>query len=155
MMRKNNVLLGWLVWITLILVVVWGQSFDLNAKNTRSTPLAISKTSPPKEYFQGQDRNLIKGVWGRVDAAGEIKITEVLHGGSLKSTFYNPKLIAIEKSIWTNSSGVLRVYILLREDDYPGSSFTLNYVAVRDVLVGVYYDALTQKSYPVTFERVN
>lgn len=128
------------------------ESYQLSAKNRVSTIDATFEH--PHLIKHKRDKNLIKGVWGRTDGEGEINISGVLDNGLLTAKFYNPKSINIEKAVWTNSSDVLRIYILFREDDYPGSSFSLNYIAEKDLLIGVYFDALTNESYTVTFKRV-
>ncbi len=38
--------------------------------------------------------------------------------------------------------------------NYPGSTYTLTYVADKDLLVGIYYQALQQQSFEVYFERM-
>lgn len=130
------------------------QSCHLNAKTEISKANGVLENSTSMIQPQRQGVNLLKGIWGRTEGPGEINISEVVDNGVLKATFYNPKLINIEKAVWTNSSDVLRIYILLREDNYLGSSFSLNYIAEKDILLGVYFDALTNESYTTSFKRV-
>jgi hypothetical protein len=138
----------------LLVILFLVTSYKLSARNDCRNPILSFKNYILIEESKSQDKNLLKGVWGRRDGLGEINISEVIDNGVLKATFYNPKLINIEKSTWLNSSGVLRIHILFREDNYPGSTFSLNYIAEKDVLVGVYFDAVTNESYTVTFDRV-
>jgi hypothetical protein len=137
-----------------ILFLLTMQSWQLSAKDEIPNANVVFENLTDTKCLDQQDENLIKGVWGRTDAVGEINISEILDNGLLKTTFYNPKMINIEKAIWTNSSDVLRIYILFREDKYPGSSFSLNYLPEKDLLLGVYFDALTNESYSVAFKRV-
>jgi hypothetical protein len=140
-------------WLYVILFLAFPtESYQLSAKNRVLTIDATFEHPNPIE--QKRDKNLIKGVWGRTDGEGEINISGVFDNGLLTAKFYNSKSINIEKAVWTNSSDVLRIYILFREDNYPGSSFSLNYIAERDLLIGVYFDALTNESNTVTFKRV-
>jgi hypothetical protein len=152
---KNNTLLLRLSWLFVILfLVLCMQSCQLSARNENINTNGALEHKSPIERSKKLDKKLIKGVWGRTDGAGEINISEVLDNGLLTATFCNPKSINIEKAVWTNSSEVLRIYILFREDNYPGSSFSLNYLAEKDLLLGVYFDALTNKSQTVTFKRI-
>jgi hypothetical protein len=130
------------------------QSYQGSVKTEIPTVNYIPEHSILTKQTEKQDKNLLKGVWGRTDATGVVNISEVLDNGLLKTTFYSPKMINIEKAVWTNSSDVLRIYILLREDNYPGSSFSLNYMAEKDLLLGVYFDALTNESLTISFERI-
>jgi hypothetical protein len=138
----------------ILFLVLSTQYYQLSARNEIPNAYGIFEHSCTIDQSKKQDKKLIKGVWGRADAAGEINISEVLDNGLLKATFCNPKSINIEKAVWTNSSDVLRIYILFREDNYPGSSFSLNYLAEKDLLLGIYFDALTNESNTVTFKRV-
>lgn len=130
------------------------QSYQLNASNKLPDVNVAFEDLSSIEQPKNKDQNLIKGVWARIDGPGEINISQVMDNGLLKVTFYNPKLVNIEKAVWTNSAEVLRIYILLRDDSYPGSGFSLNYSSEKDLLVGFYYDALINESFAVTFKRV-
>jgi hypothetical protein len=119
---------------------------------------SISSTIENRTIIQHpkkQDKNLLKGIWQRTDASGELTISEIMDNGFLTATYGNPKGINIEKAVWLNTSDVLRIYILFREDLYPGSSFSLNYLPEKDQLLGTYFDALTNESYTVSFKRFN
>jgi hypothetical protein len=151
---KKTTILSILSGLFVILFIVPMQSWQLSAKNENPNANVVFENLTGTKHPDQQDEDLIKGVWGRSDAADEINISEILNNGLLKATFYNPKMINIEKAVWTNSSDVLRIYILLREDKYPGSSFSLNYLPEKDLLLGVYFDALTNESHAVTFNRV-
>jgi hypothetical protein len=153
-MKKNIILIILPRLLVFLFLGLSMESYQLNTKSAlpykNSTSGYLSFIEQPKN----KGRNLIKGVWGRTDGPGEINISEVMDNGVLKVTFYNPKLINIEKAVWTNSSDVLRIHILLKEDSYPGSSFSLNYLPEKDLFIGVYFDGLTKESYPVSFKRV-
>jgi hypothetical protein len=152
---KNNTLLLRLSGLFVILFLAMSmKSYQISARNEMPNANGIFEYRSPMERCKILDKNLIKGVWGRTDGAGEINISVVLDNGLLTATFCNPKSITIEKAVWTNSSDVLRIYIIFREDNYPGSSFSLNYLAEKDLLLGVYFDALTNESQTVTFKRI-
>ena len=101
-----------------------------------------------------QDKNLIKGNWQRDDAAVELHISRLLENGSLQVNYLNSKFIYIEKAGWTNSSDVLRLFVIYRQDDSPGYSLSLQYLAEKDILIGAYVDGSDNKSHNVTFKRI-
>ncbi|WP_035640847.1 hypothetical protein [Flavobacterium gilvum] len=101
-----------------------------------------------------QDKNLIRGNWQRDDTNIELHITKLLKNGGLEFNYSNSKLIFVEKAGWTDSSDVLRIFFIYRQDDKPGYSLSLNYDAEKDLLIGVYVDGLENKSYNVTFRRI-
>ena len=55
---------------------------------------------------------------------------------------------------WTRSAEGPAVYLELRDDNYPGSNYTLIYDPERDALGGVYYQAVEGATYDVVFERL-
>src|SRR6478609_3180202 len=117
--------------------------FSLQAKEKNPYSLSII-----------QDKNLIKGNWQREDSTVELHISKLLKNGGLELSYLNSKLIFIEKAGWTNSSDVLRLFVIFRQDNDSGYSLTLNYLAEKDILIGVYVDGSDNKSYNVTFKRI-
>jgi hypothetical protein len=99
------------------------------------------------------DKSVLAGVWVRTDAPYQIKINEALDDGRLKAGYYNPKSIHVGKAEWTRSAEGLAVYLELRDDNYPGSNYTLIYVPERDALGGVYFQAVEGATYDVVFTR--
>lgn len=101
-----------------------------------------------------QDKNLIKGNWQKDNSAVELHISKILKNGGLEVNYLNSKFIFVEKAGWTESSDILRLFVIYRQDDDPGYSLSLNYLAEKDLLVGVYVDGLDKRSYDVTFRRI-
>ena len=48
-----------------------------------------------------------------------------------------------------------KVFIELRDTNYPGPTYTLTYDPKEDQLKGVYFQAALQQSYDVVFVRMN
>ncbi len=121
-----------------------------------------SVLTPSKEliHHKGKtdpDKNLLIGEWSQMGTPYFIKITGVLDTGKLDAAFYDPNYpvkIEIEKANWTKTGTLLSIYIELQDPEYPGSSFKLNYIPERDVLVGTYFNALTGMVYPMEFNRI-
>ena len=99
------------------------------------------------------DKNTLIGDWVRTDASYLIKITNVNDNGTLEAEYFNPKQINVESAQWEASYGNLKVNIVLRDVNYPGSKYTLNYLPDRDMLAGEYYQAVEGVTFYVEFVR--
>jgi len=111
-------------------------------------------TNRTQQKGQSIDKNLLLGNWVRTDADYKIKIFEVAKEGKLKAGYFNPKSINVSKATWTNSKGVLKIFIELRDENYPGSTYTLRYYPEKDMLAGTYFQAVTGETFDVLFSRV-
>lgn len=150
-MQKNTFLIsGFLLLFPGVVMIPF--SLQVNKKESCFVNVLVGsqKFSSPKS----QDKNLIKGNWQRDDAAVELHVTKLLKNGSLEVNYLNSKLIFIEKAGWTDSSDVLRLFVIYRQDDKSGYSLSLNYVAEKDLLIGIYVDGSDNKSSTVTFKRI-
>jgi hypothetical protein len=56
---------------------------------------------------------------------------------------------------WQQSYGNLEAIVELRDVNYPGSTYTLNYLPDRDMLAGEYYQAVEGLTFYVEFARNN
>ena len=54
---------------------------------------------------------------------------------------------------WESSYGNLKIIIELRDINYRGSTYTLNYLPDRDMLAGEYYQAVERLTFYVEFAR--
>jgi len=99
------------------------------------------------------DKQLLQGSWVRTDADYQIKLSDVLDNGIIKAQYFNPRSINVSKSDWMNAEGFLKVYIELRDENYPGSNYNLTYIPERDMLVGDYFQAVESVTYYVEFTR--
>lgn len=150
-MQKNTFLTSRFLFFLLGFIMIL-FSVQANEKNLNSA--IVFKPSQKGLLPMIQDKNLIKGNWGMDDSAIELQVLELLKNGGLEVNYLNSKLVFIEKAGWTQSSDVLRLFVIYRQDDKPGYSLSLNYVADKDLLVGIYVDGLDNKSYNVTFRRI-
>lgn len=150
-MQKNTFLTSGFLFLLLGFIVI---PFLVQAGEKKPNSLTVFKHSQKQERPAIQDKNLIRGNWQMDDSAIELQVLELLKNGGLEVNYSNSKLVFIEKAGWTQSSDVLRLFVIYRQDDKPGYSLSLNYVADKDLLVGIYVDGLDNKSYNVTFRRI-
>lgn len=118
--------------------------------------VAVSATNPPpavtapKPEFQK-----LKGKWRRPDGGYIIEIKSVDGDGKLEAAYLNPKPIHVAKAEASLDGATVKVFIELRDVNYPGSTYKLIYVPENDQLSGIYYQALQQQSFEVVFVRSN
>lgn len=150
-------------WIVLALAIVliggfllWKQGNSSHGENVPPTSSAqptespIAPGSPPQSPVEFQK---LKGKWLRPDGGYVIEIKDVEEGGKLGAAYFNPQPINVSKAQASQEGSTTKVFIELRDVNYPGSTYTLTYLPGKDLLVGIYYQALQQQSYEVYFER--
>ena len=96
---------------------------------------------------------MLAGDWVRTDAPYRIQISELSDGGVMKAGYFNPNSINVSKASWALTDGLLRIYIELRDENYPGSNYTLIYYPEKDLLAGQYFQAIERVTYDVGFMR--
>ena len=112
------------------------------------------KTNQTQQKNNTVDNKVLIGNWVRTDADYKIKITEVNAAGKLKAGYFNPKSINVAKATWTNTKGVLKIYIELRDENYPGSNYNLTYYPEKEMLAGTYFQAVTGETFDILFSRL-
>jgi hypothetical protein len=104
--------------------------------------------------FSSVDLQQLKGKWQRADGGYVIDIRGVDAGGKLDAAYYNPRSIHVAKAVAMVDEPVCKVFIELRDVNYPGSTYNLVWDKANDCLRGVYYQAALNQSYEVGFERL-
>lgn len=74
--------------------------------------------------------------------------------GKMDAAYFNPTQINVAKAVALKDGQALKIFIELRDVNYPGSTYTLAYQPENDQLVGIYYQAATQQRFDVFFERM-
>lgn len=101
------------------------------------------------------DNTRLIGNWIRTDADYQLRILEVSSNGTLQAQYLNPRPINVGKANWQESYGNLKIIVELQDVNYPGSTYTLNYLPDRDMLAGEYYQAVEGLTFYVEFNRAN
>jgi hypothetical protein len=99
-------------------------------------------------------QNKLIGKWIRSDGSYTIEVFSVKEGGSLDAGYFNPNPIHVEKSEWKVADNNLYMRIVLKDINYPGSTYTLMYNSEKDLLTGNYFQAVEGVNYDVSFQRV-
>jgi len=140
----------------LLLPVITLLSFGCYQADVINDTSEIVKTiseSIKMKQQKTKDSKIVEGDWKREDAPYQIKITEVRSGGRIKLGYFNPRSVNVGKASWMDTSGILKIYIELRDENYPGSNYTLTYLPEKDLLVGKYYQAVEKETFDVVFIR--
>lgn len=96
----------------------------------------------------------LKGRWLRDSGGYIIEIRGVGPGGKLEAAYFNPRSIHVAKAKASQEGGTVKVFMELRDVNYPGSNYTLTYDAGKDRLVGRYYQAVAGETFDVFFVRM-
>jgi hypothetical protein len=110
-------------------------------------------TSMNQQQVVTTDINMLNGNWIRTDGGYTIRIAEVHEDGKLDAGYFNPKSIHVVLARWMSNNGGLKLYIELRDVNYPGSNYNLSYLKDKDMLSGEYYQAVEGNRYKVEFSR--
>ena len=117
---------------------------DVAAQDTK----AQNRDNKEKMY------QLLEGKWVRPDGGYVLQLRNVESNGALKASYYNPKSINVGNSSWKADGKNLTVFVELRDINYQGSTYTLQYDPGSDWLKGKYFQAPTGMTYEVEFYRV-
>jgi hypothetical protein len=69
------------------------------------------------------------GWWVRPDGGYVLELREVTKKGGLMAAYFNPRPINVGRAEWSQKDGRLTVSVELRDVNYPGSTYTLQYDA--------------------------
>ena len=137
------------------------------ATHSESQPVSIAPVDAPADEGQpireepprdvraaSPEFPKLKGKWVRADGGYIVDIKNVDEHGKLDAAYLNPRPIHIAKAEAFHDSTATRVFIELRDVNYPGSTYELTYDPQSDQLSGVYFQAVQQQRFEVTFGRV-
>ena len=115
-------------------------------------PLAAPNTpeaSLPKSPFAG-----LVGRWERPDGGYVMEFRSVDANAKIEAAYFNPGPIRVESAKVTNDSGLTKVFVVLRDVNYPGCTYDLTLDTKTDQLYGKYFQATQQQTYDVAFTRL-
>ncbi len=99
------------------------------------------------------DEQRLAGRWVRPDGGYILELREIGKDGSLKAAYFNPRPINVANAVFSRKEGRLTIFIELRDVNYPGSMYRLQYDAKSARLKGVYFQAVQGATYYVEFIR--
>jgi len=94
------------------------------------------------------------GRWQRLDGGYVLEIKNIGGQGAMDAAYFNPRSIHVAKAEASRDGDAAKVFIELRDINYPGSTYTLTYDLASDQLKGIYYQAVERQRYSVMFVRI-
>ena len=107
----------------------------------------------PKQSPGEVDAQRLVGRWVRSDGGYVLEFREVHEGGSIKAAYFNPRPINVSQAVWARRGGNITLLVELRDVNYPGSTYNLEYDAKSDRLKGTYFQAVERQTFDVQFMR--
>jgi hypothetical protein len=118
----------------------------LNAPLQAQLEEAVSKDWPG---FQ-----VLKGRWQRPDGGYVIEIKNIDRVGKMEAAYFNPRPIHVAKADAARDGQMTKVFMELRDINYPGSTYNLTYDPKSDQLKGTYFQAVLKQTFDVVFDRL-
>ena len=95
----------------------------------------------------------LTGHWLRSDGDYIIQIVKLSGNGKASIGYFNPGPVNVEKGEWLLENGRFYIHVVLRDVNYPGSTYTLGYNPGDDTFTGNYFQAVEGIYYDVIFSR--
>jgi hypothetical protein len=128
------------------------------AAQTTKPPASLARpgaTNPPAGVATPRpELQKLKGKWLRPDGGYILEIRNVDDAGKMDAAYLNPRSINVARAQASRAGTVTKVFIELRDVNYPGSTYTLVFNPERDQLQGIYFQAVEQQSFEVFFQRL-
>ena len=115
--------------------------------------LAIMQVAASAASAQPLNLKVIAGQWARIDGNYTLRVQDVMPDGKVNVSYFNPGRIHVAESSIAVHEGRIKLFVKLRDEGYPGCTYTLFYYPEEDVLAGVYYQAAVDRTYEVIFIR--
>jgi len=146
---------------TLVLVLAAGLLASCGEPAPPSAPPAtapsrgaVGAKGAPAAATTQADLQRVKGRWQRQDGGYVLEIRAVRDDGELDASYLNPRPIRVFKAEASQDGAAVRVFVELRDVNYPGSTYDLRYDAKSDALSGIYFQAVEKQKFDVTFVRI-
>jgi hypothetical protein len=141
---------------TFIAIILFSLAPTLNA-------VAVSAAAPDTAAPRGEAEmsssesepgfGVLTGRWVRPDGGYVITIKSVDAAGKLDAAYANPNPLPFARAEATRNGESIKLFFELRAGGYNGSTYTLTYDPLNDILKGVYFQAVAQQKFDVHFTR--
>ena len=128
----------------LTIIVLWA----LNSKPSGREQQTQSPAAGSVEFQK------LQGRWLRADGGYVLEIKRVDESGRMDAAYFNPRPINVARAEASRKGSVAKVFVELRDTNYPGSTYDLSYDEGRDELRGSYFQAALNQTFDVVFQRM-
>jgi hypothetical protein len=116
--------------------------------------VVFAESGNPQKQTQVQtDVQRLEGRWVRPDGGYILELREIKKDGSLKAAYLNPRSIKVYSAKWSRKQGKINLFVELRDVNYPGSKYNLQYEPRSDRLKGTYFQAVEKQTFTIEFVR--
>jgi len=140
--------------LTMVIIITLGV-FLLRGKQTgaqsAAPPAAQESVAHPEAKTEFE---ILQGRWLRPDGGYVVEIKEIDVQGKMAAAYFNPRPINVSRAEATLEGTTIKVFIELRDINYPGATYHLTYDPARDQLKGIYIQPALQQSFDVVFVRM-
>lgn len=144
--------------VRLVLGALTWFAFTSSAEEARVEPPAAARqtvtTNKPAAKPVWNEFETLKGKWERPDGGYVLEIRTADATGKLDAGYFNPSPIKVSQARASRVGTDLKVFVELRDENYPGCTYKLTYDAKNDQLFGQYFQASMQETYDVAFARL-
>ncbi|MBL0142352.1 MAG: hypothetical protein IPP91_09745 [Betaproteobacteria bacterium] len=116
--------------------------------------MASETAGPGMQSPKDADFQRLEGRWRRSDGGYVLELREIGKDGRASATYFNPRPIKVFRAEASRTNGRMAVFVELRDVNYPGSTYRLQYDAATDRLQGTYFQAVEKQTFAVEFSRV-
>jgi uncharacterized protein (DUF2147 family) len=151
------------LWITAVFVLAAAAVFLILRPPSRSSLTTIPVTEPTAETNRPAAAAPVApapnaaarlvGRWVREDGGYVLEIRGAAADGTLQAAYFNPNPINVSRAAWNPAERGFFVFIELRDVNYPGATYKLNYAPDKDELTGEYFQPTLQETFAVRFVR--
>jgi hypothetical protein len=150
--------MGWSILAAIVALGIWlirSKLADTRAAEQRtqsSIPQGTAATVAPTAELELQK---LVGRWLRPDGGYVLEIRSVDTRGKMEAAYLNPRPIHVARAEVSRDGSSAKIFVELRDVNYPGSTYTLIYEPTNDRLKGIYFQAALKQQFEVFFERLD
>jgi len=129
-------------------------TFSIGAMFSPMGQVVLSESGNPQKQTQVQtDVQRLEGRWVRPDGGYILELRKIKKDGSLMAAYFNPRPIKVYSAKWSRREGKINLFVELRDVNYPGSKYNLQYEPGVDRLKGTYFQAVEKQTFNIEFVR--
>lgn len=143
-----------IVSVILITALLAAFHFVVGFTAYRAEAATDEKADTGKPASAQTDFQRLEGRWVRPDGGYILELRNIKKDGSLSAAYFNPRPIKVFRAEAKQKDGRISLFVELRDVNYPGSTYTLQYDAATDRLRGTYFQAVEKQTFNIEFVRV-
>ncbi len=140
--------------IRMILAVALCEVVVSCGPKAQQAPGAPGTNTPSAAETIKPEFSKLLGNWERPDGGYVLEIKSVDASGKVEAGYFNPNPINVSRAAALREGGTTKVFIELRDENYPGCTYSLTYDPQNDQLFGQYFQASMQRTFDVVFARM-